>query len=78
MPVIQFVKFSSPLTDEEARSVMERRAPEFRQVPGLLQKYTDAKSARGMSAGSTYLIPRTRSGPSARRNSPARSRARIR
>lgn len=28
MPVIQFVKFSSPLTDEEARSVMERRAPD--------------------------------------------------
>ena len=39
MPVIQFVKFSSPLTDEEVRAVMERRAPEFREVSGLLQKY---------------------------------------
>jgi hypothetical protein len=51
MPVIQFVKFSSPLTDEEARSVMERRAPEFRQVPGLLQKYYGREMATGEVCG---------------------------
>lgn len=51
MPVIQFVKFSSPLTDEEARSVMERRAPEFRQVPGLLQKYYGREVGTGDVCG---------------------------
>ena len=33
MAVIQFVKFSSPLTEDEVLAVMERRAPEFREVP---------------------------------------------
>ena len=51
MPVIQFVKFSSPLTDEEARSVMERRAPEFRQLPGLLQKYYGREVGTGDVCG---------------------------
>jgi hypothetical protein len=51
MPVIQFVKFSSPLTDEETRSVMERRAPEFRQVPGLFQKYYGREVGTGDVCG---------------------------
>lgn len=39
MAVIQFVKFSSPLSEDEVLAVMERRAPEFRDVPGLIQKF---------------------------------------
>jgi len=51
MPVIQFVKFSSPLSDDEVRAVMERRAPEFRQVPGLLQKYYGRETTTGDTCG---------------------------
>lgn len=36
--VIQFVKLQSPLPDERVRAVMDERAPEFREVPGLVQK----------------------------------------
>ncbi|HYP26410.1 MAG TPA: YdhR family protein [Blastocatellia bacterium] len=39
MAVIQFVKFRSGLPDEEVRRLMEARAPQFRAVPGLIQKY---------------------------------------
>ncbi len=39
MPVIQFVKFRSSLPEEEVQRLMEARAPQFRALPGLLQKY---------------------------------------
>ena len=55
MPVIQFVKFSSPLSDDEVRAVMERRAPEFRGVPGLVQKYYGREVETGDTCG-IYLF----------------------
>jgi hypothetical protein len=38
--VIHFVRFKTPLAQEEVRRIMEERAPRFRrEVPGLVQKY---------------------------------------
>ena len=37
--VIQYVKFRSGLSDEEARRMMEDRAPQYRATQGLVQKY---------------------------------------
>src|SRR5262245_26051316 len=51
MPVIQFVKFSSPLTEDEILAKMERRAPEFRRVPGLLQKFYGREVETGDTCG---------------------------
>lgn len=36
---VQFVKFKSGLTDDEVLRTMEKRAPQFRAIPGLVQKY---------------------------------------
>ena len=37
--LIQTVKFNSTLSEAEIQRVMEERAPQFRALPGLLQKY---------------------------------------
>jgi hypothetical protein len=37
--VIHFVRITTRLAHEEVRQIMEERAPRFREVPGLLQKY---------------------------------------
>jgi hypothetical protein len=37
--IIQTTKFKSALSDEEVSSLMEARAPQFRAVAGLIQKY---------------------------------------
>jgi heme-degrading monooxygenase HmoA len=37
--IIQTVKFKSGLSDVEVRRTMEERAPQFRALPGLVQKY---------------------------------------
>ena len=37
--VVHFVRITTHLAHEEVRQIMEERAPRFRQVPGLLQKY---------------------------------------
>ncbi len=37
--IIQIVKFETKLPLEEVLDVAQKRAPEFRRVPGLLQKY---------------------------------------
>ena len=52
--VIQFVKLRSRLPGEEVQRRMEERLPQFRQVPGLLQKYFCRESATGDYAG-VYL-----------------------
>ncbi len=52
--VIQFVKLRSGLSDVEVRRVMEERTPEFRRVPGLIQKYFCRDSQTGEYAG-VYL-----------------------
>lgn len=36
---IQLVKFESGLSEEEVRAVAEERAPEFRALPDLIQKF---------------------------------------
>jgi hypothetical protein len=37
--IIRFVKFRSGLTDSEVMRLFEQRAPEYRKMPGLLQKH---------------------------------------
>ena len=49
--VIQFVKLRSGLSDVEVRRVMDERTPEFRRVPGLLQKYYCREGKTGEYAG---------------------------
>jgi heme-degrading monooxygenase HmoA len=39
MPIIQLTKYKSGLMDEEVLRTMKERAPRFRDVAGLLQKY---------------------------------------
>jgi hypothetical protein len=48
---IQFVKLKSGLSDSEVRRIMEERAPQFRAIPGLLQKYYAREAATGAYAG---------------------------
>ncbi|MFQ6028146.1 MAG: YdhR family protein [Dehalococcoidia bacterium] len=48
---IQFVKFKSGLSEDQARQVMEERAPQFRALPGLLQKYYVCDTQTGEYAG---------------------------
>ena len=52
--VIQFVKLRSGMSDAEVRRVMDERTPEFRRVPGLLQKYFCRDSQTGEYPG-VYL-----------------------
>lgn len=49
--IIQVVKFRPGLTDEEVRATMNERAPQFRALPGLLQKYYMREEATGEYAG---------------------------
>jgi heme-degrading monooxygenase HmoA len=37
--IIRFVKFKSTLSDSEVLNLYEQRAPEYRKLSGLLQKY---------------------------------------
>jgi heme-degrading monooxygenase HmoA len=37
--IITIVRFTSGLRDDEVLRLYESRAPQYRQVPGLLQKY---------------------------------------
>jgi len=37
--IIQMIKFRSALSEEEVLAVAEARIPQFRDIPGLLQKY---------------------------------------
>lgn len=49
--IIQFVKFKSGLSDAEVRQVMEERAPRFRALPGLVQKYYGHEKKTGEFTG---------------------------
>ncbi|MFQ5912548.1 MAG: YdhR family protein [Nitrospinota bacterium] len=49
--LVQFVKFKSGLSDAEVRQTMEGRAPQFRALPGLLQKYYVRENETGEYAG---------------------------
>ena len=37
--IIQFVQFETTLTEAEVMAVAEERAPQFRDLPGLVQKF---------------------------------------
>lgn len=58
--VVLLVRFKTNLTAEEAAEVMERRAPEFKALAGLQQKYYLRDPASGDLAG-LYLWDSTES-----------------
>ena len=37
--IVQFVQFETTLSEQEVRAIAEERAPEFRAIPSLVQKY---------------------------------------
>ena len=49
--IVQFVEFPSGLSDEEVRRTMEERAPQFRALPELLQKYSGHERGTGEFCG---------------------------
>ena len=49
------VKFHSGLDDEKVMSLLEQRLPQFREVPGLVQKYYAREAATGDYCG-VYLF----------------------
>ena len=49
--IIQFVKFKSGLSDAEVQRVMKERAPQFRALPGLVQKYYGHEKKTGEFTG---------------------------
>ncbi len=52
--IIQTVKFKSALSETEIQRVMEERAPQFRALPGLLQKYYLRDTQTG-EVGAVYI-----------------------
>ena len=52
---ILLVKFHSGLPDDEVLQLLEERLPQFRAVPGLLQKYYAREPATGDYVG-VYLF----------------------
>jgi heme-degrading monooxygenase HmoA len=52
--IVQIVRFQSGLTDEEVLATYEARAPRYRALPGLVQKYYLRFPATG-EHGAVYL-----------------------
>jgi heme-degrading monooxygenase HmoA len=52
--ILQVVKLKSALSDEELLRVAHDRAPRFRAIPGLIQKYYVRREGEGAFAG-VYL-----------------------
>jgi heme-degrading monooxygenase HmoA len=52
--ILQIVKLRTGLTDEELLRIARERAPRFRALPGLLQKYYVRRGGPGEFAG-VYL-----------------------
>ena len=52
--IIEFVKFKSGLSADEVQRVMEERAPRFRALPGLIQKYYGLEKQTGEFTGIYY------------------------
>ncbi len=52
--ILQIVKLRSALDDDELQRVARERAPEFRALPGLAQKYYVRREGPGEYAG-VYL-----------------------
>jgi heme-degrading monooxygenase HmoA len=49
--IMQIVNLKSPLSEEELLSKAHERAPQFRAIPGLLQKYYLNRPGEGEYAG---------------------------
>ena len=49
--ILQIVKLKSPLSKEELLATANERAPEFRAIPGLVQKYYVDRAGDGEYAG---------------------------
>ena len=49
--IVQFVKFKSGLSDSGVLEVMKERAPRFRALPGLVQKYYGHEKETGEFTG---------------------------
>ena len=49
--IMQIVNLKSPLAEDELLAIAHERAPEFRAVPGLLQKYYLNRPGDGEYAG---------------------------
>jgi hypothetical protein len=49
--VIHFVRIKTRLAQEEVRQIMEERAPRFREVAGLMQKYYGYEPDSGAFCG---------------------------
>jgi heme-degrading monooxygenase HmoA len=49
--IVQFVKFKSGLSEPEIRQKIEERGPQFRVLPGLIQKYYVRDRSSGEWAG---------------------------
>jgi heme-degrading monooxygenase HmoA len=52
--IIRFVKFKSALSDSEVLKLYEHRAPQYRKLPGLIQKYY-IKDKKTDEHGAVYL-----------------------
>ena len=52
--ILQIVKLKTALSEEELLRVAHERAPEFRAIPGLVQKYYLRRQGEGEFAG-VYL-----------------------
>ena len=49
--VIHFVQITTHLAHDKVRRIMEERAPRFREVPGLVQKYYGYEPSSGAFCG---------------------------
>lgn len=49
--ILQIVKLRTELTEEELLEIAHERAPEFRALPGLVQKYYVRREGPGEFAG---------------------------
>ena len=49
--ILQIVKLRTELTEEELLRIAHERAPQFRAIPGLLQKYYVRRAGPGEYAG---------------------------
>lgn len=52
--IIQIIKFESALSEDEVMAVAKERVPQFRKIPGLLQKYY-VKLDRPNHYGGVYI-----------------------
>lgn len=52
--IIRLVKFKSALSDSEVLKLYDERAPQYREMPGLLQKYY-IKDRQTGEHGAVYL-----------------------